>query len=150
MYDPIQTRLNVLRSSPLCDYYRSDGQAGYSSTGGTIPAIHDHTTDAYAGAWGCREEDGDSMIEDEHVGLVDDRRQDLSSSGTTPGLGGKGEDCRVSERTGSDRTSGGNLLRRLLRSNRDGLIAGHLRYSPSEPDLQFIVDALADPLPAAT
>ena len=116
MYDPIQIRLNVLRS-PLPTTTTTD-PTDESDTiqpekrrppfAITLPAFT-FSVAAFAEAWEY-DEDEDDMAEDEYADLVDDRRHASTSNRTTPGRGGKAKTVGVLERKANTTYIGGEVV----------------------------------------
>jgi dynactin-4 len=106
MYDPIQVRLNVLRSSlPVATTTAPMDEPGAAppqekrrpAFAITLPTFA-FSVAAFAEAWGYGDEDDDDMVEDEHAELVDDRRHASASSRSVPGRGGKAKTVGVLEK----------------------------------------------------
>ena len=115
MYDPIQIRLNVLRS-PLPTTATTDEpdtaphpEKRRPPFAITLPA-HTFSVAAFAEAWEYDDEDEDGMVEDEHTDLVDDRRQASTSSRAAPGRGGKAKTVGVLERKTNTTYIGGEVV----------------------------------------
>lgn len=114
MYDPIQIRLNVLRSPP------PDTTAQGDESGTTQPEkrrppfavslpTHVFTVAAFAEAWEYDDED-DEMVEDEYVDLVDDRRHPSASTSSGTTRGGKTKTVCVLEKKANTTYIGGEVV----------------------------------------
>ena len=117
MYDPIQIRLNVLRSplptattaAPTDDPGTAQQEKRRPPFAITLPT-HSFSVAAFAEAWEYEDEDEDGMVEDEHADLVDDRRQASASSRTAPTRGGKAKTVGVLERKTNTTYIGGEVV----------------------------------------
>ena len=118
MYDPIQIRLNVLRS-PLPSATTIAPTDGSDTTPQpekrrppfaiTLPTFT-FSVAAFAEAWEYDDEDEDDMVEDEYADLVDDRRYASTSSRTVPGRGGKVKTVGVLEKKANTTYIGGEVV----------------------------------------
>jgi len=118
MYDPIQIRLNVLRS-PL-PTTTTTAPTDESGTGPqpekrrppfaiTLPTFT-FSVAAFAEAWEYEDEDEEDAVEDEYADLADDRRHASTSSRTTPGRGGKTKTVGVLEKKANTTYIGGEVV----------------------------------------
>ena len=118
MYDPIQIRLNILRS-PL-PTTATTATTDESGTGPqpekrrppfaiTLPTFT-FSVAAFAEAWEYDDEDEEDAVEDEYADLADDRRHASTSSRTTPGRGGKAKTVGVLERKANTTYIGGEVV----------------------------------------
>ena len=120
MYDPIQIRLNVLRS-PLPT--TTTTTAAPTDESGTTPQPEKRrppfaitlppftfSVAAFAEAWEYDDEDEDDMAEDEHADPVDGRRHAPTSSGSTPSRGGKAKTVGVLEKKANTTYIGGEVV----------------------------------------
>jgi len=118
MYDPIQIRLNVLRSplptmtaaAPIEESVTAPQPEKRRPPFAITLPTHSFSVAAFAEAWEYDEEDEDGMVEDEHADLVDDRRQGSASSRTTPGRGGKAKTVGILERKANTTYIGGEVV----------------------------------------
>ena len=118
MYDPIQIRLNVLRS-PLPSATTTAPTDESDTTPQpekrrppfaiTLPTFT-FSVAAFAEAWEYDDEDEDDMVEDEYADLVDDRRYASTSSRTVPGRGGKVKTVGVLEKKANTTYIGGEVV----------------------------------------
>lgn len=118
MYDPIQIRLNVLRS-PL----PTTATPAPTDESGTAPKPEKRrppfaitlptftfSVAAFAEAWEYDDEDEDDMAEDEYADLADDRRHASTSSSTVPARGGKAKTVGVLEKKANTTYIGGEVV----------------------------------------
>ena len=114
MYDPIQIRLNVLRS-PLPTAAASTDESGVAQPEKrrppfaiTLPTFT-FSVAAFAEAWEYEDEDED-MADDEYADLADDRKQ--ASAPTTSGTGrsGKAKTVGILERKANTTYIGGEVV----------------------------------------
>ena len=106
MYDPVQVRLNILRSPlPAATTTAPTDESGAVSQQEkrrppltiTLPTST-LSAAAIAEAREYDDEDEDNMVEDEHADFVDDRRHASTSSRSAPGRGGKAKTVGVLEK----------------------------------------------------
>ena len=118
MYDPIQIRLNVLRSPvpTTTTTAPTDGSDAAPSPEKrrppfaiTLPTFT-FSVAAFAEAWEYDDEDEDDMVEDEYADLVDDRRHASTSSRSTPVRGGKAKAVGVLEKKANTTYIGGEVV----------------------------------------
>jgi dynactin-4 len=118
MYDPIQVRLNVLRSPlPAATTTTPMDESGTAPPQEkrrppfaiTLPTFA-FSVAAFAKAWEHDDEDEDDMVEDEHADLVDDRRHASTSSRSVPGRGGKAKTVGVLEKKANTTYIGGEVV----------------------------------------
>ena len=118
MYDPIQVRLNVLRSPlPAAATTAPVDEPGAAPPPEkrrppfaiTLPTFA-FSVAAFAEAWEYDDEDEDDMVEDEHADLVDDRRHASASSRSVPGRGGKAKTVGVLEKKANTTYIGGEIV----------------------------------------
>ena len=118
MYDPIQIRLNVLRSPlPTTTTTAPTDEPDTAPQPEkrrppfaiTLPTFA-FSVAAFAEAWEYDDEDDEDTNEDEHADLVDDRRQASASSRTTPGRGGKAKTVGVLEKKANTTYIGGEVV----------------------------------------
>lgn len=115
MYDPINIRLNILRS-PLPTTTAGTDEPGTAQQEKRRPPFaitlptHTFSVAAFAEAWEYDEEDDDDMVEDEHADSVDGRRRVPTSttSGTT--RSGKVKTVGVLERKANTTYIGGEVV----------------------------------------
>ena len=118
MYDPIQIRLNVLRSPlPITTTTAPTGEPDAPPSPEkrrppfaiSLPAFT-FSVAAFAEAWEYDDEDEDGMVDDEYADLVDDRRLPSTPSRTTPGRGGKVKTVGVLEKKANTTYIGGEVV----------------------------------------
>ena len=118
MYDPIQIRLNVLRSPlPTTTTAASTDESITAPQPEkrrppfaiTLPTFT-FSVAAFAEAWEYDDDDEDDMVEDEYAEPVDDRRHASTSSRTTPSRGGKAKTVGVLERKANITYIGGEVV----------------------------------------
>ena len=115
MYDPIQIRLNVLRSPPPTTTTAPSDEPGTPQPEKRRPPfaitlpVFAFSVAAFAEAWEY-DEDEEDMAEDEYADLVDDRRQASTSSRIAPGRGGKAKTVGVLEKKANTTYIGGEVV----------------------------------------
>ena len=118
MYDPIQIRLNVLRSPlPTATTIVPTDESGATPQPEkrrppfaiTLPTFT-FSVAAFAEAWEYDDEDEDDMVEDEYTDLVEDRRHASASSRAAPGRGGKVKTVGVLEKKANTTYIGGEVV----------------------------------------
>ena len=113
MYDPIQIRINVLRSpvptaaAPTDESGTAQPEKRRPPFAITLPT-YTFSVAAFAEAWEYDEDE--DMIEDEHADLVDDRRHASASTSTGPARGGKAKTVGVLERKANTTYIGGEVV----------------------------------------
>jgi dynactin-4 len=118
MYDPIQIRLNVLRSPlPTTATTAPTDESGAAPQPEkrrppfaiTLPTFT-FSVAAFAEAWEYDDEDEDDTVDDEYGDLVDDRKHASASSRTTPVRGGKAKTVGVLEKKANTTYIGGEIV----------------------------------------
>ncbi|KAF9783108.1 dynactin p62 family-domain-containing protein [Thelephora terrestris] len=113
MYDPIQIRINALRSPVSTTTVQTD-ETGPAQPEKRRPPFaitlptYAFSVAAFAEAWEYDEDD--DMIEDEHADLVDDRRHASASTNSGPARGGKAKTVGVLEKKANTTFIGGEVV----------------------------------------
>ena len=114
MYDPIQIRLNVLRSPLPTATTQGEESSGPQpekrrpSFAITLPTFT-FSVAAFAEAWEY-EDDDDEMVEDEHADLADDRKHTSASTNSGTSRGGKVKTVGVLEKKANTTYIGGEVV----------------------------------------